>query len=239
MSDRHIRRPGSAYASALAGLLPRGAAWPRDNDSLLMRVIRALAQIWGSSGVDSVSDAVGTQLVDGRAADLLERESDPRQTIELLQDWERNWGLPDPCFLSTPSIADRQNMLVFKMTLLGGQSRQFFMDAANFIGQQILIKEFAPFMCGVSRCGDTRDLAGQFRWYIGPPEQRFYWTTNVHNARLTWFRAGSSQAGIDSHLEIGIDTDVQCLLDRWKPAHTQIVYDYSSLLAGGSMAGTP
>ena len=64
--------------------------------------------------------------VDGRAADLLEIESDPRTTVELLPDWERAWGLPDPCFPNATSIAERQNMLVLVMTLLGGQSRAFY-----------------------------------------------------------------------------------------------------------------
>ena len=68
--------------------------------------------------------------VDGRAADLLERESDPRQTVELLPDWERNWGLPDPCYEAPQTIGERQLALVMRMTMQGAQSREFFIDVA-------------------------------------------------------------------------------------------------------------
>jgi uncharacterized protein YmfQ (DUF2313 family) len=232
--DKHVRRSGDDYAHALLTLLPHGQAWPRDPASTMVRVLWGLASYWG--------------FVDSRAADLLERESDPRTTVELLTDWERNWGLPDPCFKETLTIADRQRMLVFKMTLLGGQSRDFFINdvARDMLGVTIQITEYAPFMAGVSQAGDTRalplnpdPLKGDFRWYIGQPEMRFYWTVHVDSARLTWFRASSGEAGVSPHLRIGLNTDLECLLNRWKPAHTEIVFDYSGLSRGGSMAGTP
>ena len=97
-----------------------------------MKVVKGLAQFWGD-------------VVDARAADLLERESDPRSTIELLPDWERNWGLPDPCYTSPQSIDERQRALVMRMTMLGAQSRQFFIDVAAMLGYTITITEYRPF----------------------------------------------------------------------------------------------
>ena len=80
MTDRHVRRSGDDYVDALAALLPTGPAWPREYDSTLDGAARRpVAQIWGD--------------VDGRAADLLEIESDPRTTTELLPDWEAAYGL--------------------------------------------------------------------------------------------------------------------------------------------------
>ena len=73
--DRHIRRGQDEYWWALSALLPQGIAWPRWPDSVLQMAVRGLAGIMG--------------WVDGRAADLLERESDPRQTVEMLDSWER------------------------------------------------------------------------------------------------------------------------------------------------------
>jgi len=64
MADRHIRRSGSDYAQAFLSLLPTGQAWTRAPDSTLVQTCNGLADYWGS--------------VDGRAADLLEIESDPR-----------------------------------------------------------------------------------------------------------------------------------------------------------------
>jgi uncharacterized protein YmfQ (DUF2313 family) len=226
--DRHVRRGGKEYLRAFLNLLPLGIAWPRKRDSVLVKTSRGLTNIWG--------------FVDSRAADLLERESDPRITIELLPDWEESWGLPDPCFPSATSIAERQKMLVLYMTWLGGQSRKYFTDLMAWLGYTIEIKEFAPFMAGVSRVGDTRnmyDQTGLFRWYIGPPEQRFYWSVHVGQVALTWFRAASGQAGVDPHLKFGVPEELECLLNRWKPAHTELVMDFSGISFGGPMQGTP
>ena len=344
--DRHIRRSGDDYAAALTKLLPRGAAWPREQERLIMRVVRGLAQIWG--------------YVDGRAADLLEKESDPRKTVELLPDWERAFGLPDPCFSEPFSIEARQAMLLFKMTLKGAQSRDFFVRMMKMVGHDISIREWSPFMAGVSRVGDTRgewgelfppdmgripasgdpmggalswpslgittsspvfgapvikqahafqavnlevrspwigpdtvlainqlanknarplitlppvfgsptlispvsgsltvgspefgrpalvetDLGPQletfdYRWEIGPPEMRFSWAVRVGAARISWFRAASGQCGIDPHMRLGLASDLECLLNRWKPAQTELVFDYTFLRYGDPMQGTP
>jgi uncharacterized protein YmfQ (DUF2313 family) len=143
MTDRHIRRSGDDYAQAFLSLLPQGQAWPRhDLGSTLVRACNGLSQYWG--------------YVDGRAGDLLERESDPRQTIELLPDWERNWGLPDPCYTAPQTIGQRQLALVMRMTLMGGASREFFIEVAAMIGYTITISEYRTFIVGIDRVGDNR-----------------------------------------------------------------------------------
>lgn len=223
--DKHVRRSGDDYVGALAALLPTGPAWPRDSDSALMKLIDGMAQQWGR--------------VDARAADLLEQEADPRTTYELIDDWERNWGLPDPCFAGAHTISERRVILIEWMTLQGGQSRAFFIAMAARIGYAITITEYSPFTCGISECGDTRDDAGDWRWEIGPSEIRYYWTVHVGDARLTWFRAGGGELGVNHHLEIGLFDDLECMIRRWKPSHTEVIFDYSGLVAGGAMAGTP
>jgi uncharacterized protein YmfQ (DUF2313 family) len=259
MSDRHIRRPGSDYGDAFLTLLPQGQAWPRDPGSTLDLTCRGLSEYWGT--------------VDGRAADLLEQESDPRITIELLPDWERNWGLPDPCWSQAKTVGERQRELVLWMTMLGGQSRQFYINTATYLGFHISISEYRTFEVGLDRCGDNRvygdgtnpmfsdtfvlgylpifnpngdrvangELSEYPNYGLGPPENRFYWTVHVHEAPLTWFRCGGGggQTGVDPHLLIGYERDLECILNRWKPAHTQIVYDYSNLSPNDPMAGTP
>ena len=256
MSDKHVTRTGEDYADAMQALLPLGQAWPRANESALMRVVRGLCRIWGDFEM--------------RASTLLEVESDPRSTIELLPDWERNWGLPDPCYTEPQSIAERQLALVMRMTMEGGQSRQFFIDVAAMIGYTITITEYRPFFIAMDRCGDSRvygvvppdpmrnewnqpilnprgdepvdngELSRYPHYGLGPLEVRYYWTVHVEEAKLTWFRVTSGQTGVDPHLRIGVADDLECLLNRWKPAHTQIIFDYSGLSnPGDPMAGTP
>nr|WP_249792673.1 putative phage tail protein [Bradyrhizobium sp. BRP22] len=239
-------------------MLPQGQAWPKHApDSVLWQACDGLCNYWG--------------YVDGRAADLLERESDPRQTLELLPDWERNWGLPDPCYTSPQTIAARQIALVARMTMLGSQSRQFYIDFATKLGYSITISEFRTFMVGLDRCGDNRvygdgtnpmfsdtfvrghlpvynpngeriaqgELSEWPNYGLGPPENRFYWTVHVHTISLQWFRCTSGQCGVDPHLRIGRAEDLECILARWKPGHTEIIFDYSGLTPSDPMAGTP
>jgi len=199
MSDRHVRRGGDDYGTSFLTLLPQGQAWPKYPGTTLDLACRGLAEYWG--------------FVDGRAADLLEIESDPRETTEMLLDWERNWGLPDPCLPHPPTDEDlRREELVFKMTLLGRQDRQFFKDYADRLHETITIREYAPYMTGVSRVGDTRkpgsDTYPYFRWQLGPPWMRFYWTVHIDH----------------------VGTGVECVLTRYKPAHTEIVFTYSAKL---------
>lgn len=220
MPDVFVRRGGAEYAQGFASLLPRGPAWPRTDDSVLMRVVRGLSEIWGVR-------------VDASIATLLEIESDPRRTINLLAEWERAFGLPDECVGVEQSISARHEALIQRMTMLGGQSRAFFIAVAEALGYTITIEEFSPFMVGVSCVG-----LDDHGWEIGPPEMRFYWRVRVANARLTWFRASQGQVGVDHHLNIDVGLDLECLLKRWKPAQTEIVFAYGDGDLD-SMAGTP
>lgn len=413
--DKYRRRFPPEYNEAFNDLLPTGPAWPREPDTTFQKAVAGLSAIWGS-------------LVEQLAEVLLVQESDPRSTVILLPEWERAWGLPDKCLAEPLTIEDRQRALVHKMTLIGAQSRDFFIGVAASIGYKIDIREWSPFMCGISMCGDTRmfnaleavstspnfnvssditidpatevkydfeetdsalgwtgasatitptafgitevptgadpilrspaslttifggthryiaieierlvartagawqgqiyyvtaghgeselftkklpildnnvtgsritlvadmlaltaggndwrdnditqlriDLEdgqsgpvtpnGQFRintirignafdnllppttsiivqedtnnyrWEIGEPTMRFFWAVRVGAVRFTWFRASSGQAGVNHHLEFALATDLECILRRWKPAHTEIIFDYSPMNA--------
>jgi len=207
MADKYIRRGGDEYGSALFDCLPFGQAWPRTEEGVLYKVVYGLAKIWGD--------------VDGKAGDLLQIESDPTKTTEMLTDWERNFGLPDFCFPIPPTDEDiRRTLLVKKMTLLGAQDRQFYIDQADDVGQAVSISEHAPYMCGVSRCGDSRmpsltDDVDHYRWELGRPEIRFYWEVKL----------------LALHPDY-VGVDIFCLLRRWKPAHTEVLFDFSSFNDG-------
>jgi uncharacterized protein YmfQ (DUF2313 family) len=207
MTDSHVRRSGDDYARGFAGLLPTGAAWPRDSDSILMQFINGLAQIWGD--------------VDARADDLLARESDPRLTLELLLDWETAFGLPDECMGPASTLEERHTRLLQRITMLGGQSRAFFIALAAMLGYTITIEELSPIMGGISRGGESD-------WEAGAPEIRFYWIVHISGVPIWWFRGGVGEGGKDHHAEWAALTDLECLIRRYKPAHTYVIFDYSS-----------
>jgi len=168
MSDRHLRRLGQDYGTALMSLLPQGQAWPKVPGSTLDLAVRGLAEYWG--------------FVDGRAADLLEIESDPRKTIELLPDWERNWGLPDPCYDEPQSIYERQLALVMRMTMLGSQG--LAQNATLYTGYQ-----FGYYArSGPGGHGEVRPRAG-----LKEPQLRYNWNSPIllspHDQDTVWFGA--------------------------------------------------
>jgi uncharacterized protein YmfQ (DUF2313 family) len=124
------------------------------------------------------------------------------------------------------------------MTILGAQSRQFFIDVAAQLGYTITIREYRPFMAGMDRAGDNRiynadGSLGLWPAQIGSPAMRFVWTVRVGLVRLTWFRASKGQAGIDPHLRIAHAEDLECIIRRWSPAHTVVLFDYSGVLPYG------
>lgn len=222
------RHTGDDYAVAFANELPTGPAWPRDADATMMVVVSGLMQIWGD--------------VDNAAALLLENEGDPRAANLMLADWERNFGLPDLCNHEAQTIPDRRLALVQRMTLSGDPTPAKFVEIAADINYAIDVVEHAPFMVGVSQCGDTRAADSPdawYRWEVGPESMRFYTTIVVKNAKLTWFRAGSGELGVDPMLQIGQATDLECIIRRFKPAHTDVYFSYSDFAVGGEFAGTP
>lgn len=200
-----LRHSGDDYAEALGNLLPTGAAWDRDPAGALGLLISALGQVWGD--------------VDGRALDLLQIETDPRYTLQLLGDWERAFGLPDPCIPVVQTLPERRAALVQKMTLLGGQSRAFFTAIAASLGYAITITEYVPFQFGLSSFGGTH---GRFN----PPNFRFVWSVAITGQRLSRFQFGTSSFGRDSFLDIRRAEDLECILQRLKPAHSMLFFSY-------------
>jgi uncharacterized protein YmfQ (DUF2313 family) len=204
MAEQWVQRTSVEYAEGFNNLLPTGPAWPRDPDAVLQLVVAGLTQIWGDT-------------VETSGATLLVTESDPRMANLLLPDWERAWGLPDTCLPVAPTdLPTRRINLVNKMTFLGSQDRQFFIDRAADVGQTVSIREYSPYQCGISGVGDTRNIdpdgLNSYRWGLGNETIRFYWTITITGLTASW--NGS---------------DLNCLMNRWKPAHTVVVFDYSAL----------
>ena len=220
MSDTQVRRSSSDYQAGFADLLPSGPAWPRDPESVLMTLLGGLAGIWGD-------------VVDERANTLLTVESDPRIALQLLPDWETAFGLPDPCSAEVATLTSRNAALVAKMTNQGGQSAAYFIALAASMGYAITITEYAPVMCGVSRCGDTRPggvgTLDAYRWEIGGSDMRFVWKITQTGTSIRWFHFGAAggQCGIDPMVRFAGGTDFDCIVRRWKPAHTEVIFAYA------------
>lgn len=166
---------------------------------------------------DKVTEGLAVELarVDLRADDLL-REANPGQTAELLTDWERLLGLPDPCADDVLSLAARRAAVVARLTAKGGSSRAYFVAVANALGYDpVEIEEHAPFRVGIGAMGDQ----------VSTEEWAHYWTVHAPVFTLYFFEAGGSGAG--EALNVASNSLLECTIERIKPAHTvvQFVYD--------------
>ena len=191
LGDHYQRRDAEDYRTAFNNLLPTGIAWPRESYTVLQKAVAGLSAIWGNT-------------VEALAGLLLTVESDPRSTVILLPEWERAWGLPDKCVAEPLTIADRQIALVNKMTMKGAQSRQFFIDVAARIGYtNIEIREWSPFMCGISMCGDTRHLYATESLAVTKDIVKTvttrHWSVNGKaHISTTQFKTGTSSLALDN-----------------------------------------
>lgn len=189
------------YLQQLQNLLPKGPAWPCAPNNLITLILDFFAEEFCR--------------VDLRIDDLL-NEADPRVTYELLSDWERVAGLPDPCVTIDQSIEQRRISLTSKLTMQGGQSRQYFIDLAASMGYaNATIDEYEPFQCGFNACGDA----------VWSEDDRFCWQINLPSDGATiYFSAGESTAG-ESLVTWG-DEAIECRINRFKPAHTIANFAY-------------
>lgn len=259
--DRYVVRGGEEFTASWLAAAPIGVAWRKSLDSTTYKFARGLNEIYG--------------YVCRRLDDLISIEADPRVTYELLEEWERAFGLPDPCLTAPPTTEGRQAALVEKMTSLGGQSVEYFYSIAAKLGYDITIREHSPFMAGYHEIGGTLEepigfdlmtedgddivteddeeigtgpmgpLVGYYP-EIGDYEIRYYWTVHVGERPFFWFRVGSGfpnagpgEAGVDPHLTINAATDLECIFERLKPAHTIVVFDYTGLPVPDPEAGLP
>ena len=192
-------RSPEEYAAQLWALMPQGLAWKRRLESFIGRVL--------SGGGEELArvDQRGYVLVD---------EADPNTTMELLTDWERMLGLPDPCRTLSPTVEQRRWDVIMKLRRPVGQSRDFFIQIAIDLGSpDASIDEFFPFT--------TMSLAGD---NLFDDEWRFVWRLNAQDAHELYF---TPQSVAGERLVTWGDPVLECVINRLKPAHTQVLIGYS------------
>ncbi len=170
------------YREQMQALLPRGAAWPRADEAFLTKALDGFAEEFARVGA---------------RAEALPAEIIPSTTTELIADWERVLGLPDPCVgRLEETLAKRRNAVVAKLTGGGSASRAYYIELALQLGYVITITE-----------------PSTHTWLITAP------ITTV-----TYFNVGSSVVG---ERLVSYDHDFfECYFQSIKPAHTSLSFAY-------------
>ncbi|MBI1407287.1 MAG: DUF2313 domain-containing protein [Caulobacter sp.] len=196
-----MARDTDAYAAQLMGLLPTGPAWSRDRDV----------------GLGDLLTGMAAELArfEARTDDLIE-EADPRTAFEMMEDWERVLGLPDPCTVAATSLSARRVAAWRKLAFQAGQTRAFYIALAASLGFEIEIHEFDPDV-------DAHDAA--LTPLVGGGRWRFVWRVHVLTSTdYSVFRAGAGVAG--DPLAEGGALDLECIIRSARPAHTRVIFTY-------------
>lgn len=188
------------YLSQCLALLPRGLAFAKEQGSVLSGLLAAWSALFAR--------------VDLRTADLV-NEADPRTASELLLDWERIAGLPDACVTIVQSLEQRRAALLSKLTMVGNQSRAYFIGLAAALGYpDASIDEFFMMTC-------TDDCNGA----LNSQADLFTWRLNLPNATGGLF-VMDCDSDCNSALQSWGDEAIECRINRFKPAHTSVIFAY-------------
>lgn len=131
----------------------------------------------------------------------LQAELDPRTASQLLPEWEAACGLPDGCIPGGGTVPQRRAAVLARLTASGGPhgetaSRAYFIQLAAQFGYTISILESAT---NVWQVRSTQTVA------------------------LTW---STCDSGCDDQLQAYGNQQLECLINRLKPAHTQVSFAY-------------
>lgn len=192
-----------AWLTALQALLPPGAVLTREPGAVLTKVLEAIAAQFAAA--------------EARAVDLREQSSDPLKATYMLADWERLLGLPDDCMVGrTLSLADRQRIAGQRLVELGGQSRPYFIDLAERLGEPgCTITRFRPMNCN-DNCNDALySVADRFVWRMNIPRP-------ADNARPM-----NCNDNCNSALQMYTPSLIECPIEERSPAETKVIFSYA------------
>ena len=189
--------------NTLQQLLPQGFAWQHNNqDTNLYALLVALA---------IELDLVEAQL------DKLRTQLHPNSATELLPDWLAMLALPDTC-TQVSTVQELQGQAWERYIQTGGTSAVYFIALAASLGYPITIADNPPFRA-------NRNTTGQ---PLNGGQRRYSWTVTAPLQRIVRFTVGISRTG--DPLLTRTDGVLECILNRLKPAHTQIEFKYIGAL---------
>lgn len=117
------------YEHLVNELLPRGPLWKRKKGGVLDSILFSLS-----------SEAAR---VDARTRALIE-ESDPRTSVEELERWFADHGIPSECVaaIADPSLEQMRRELLAKITSNSGLTAKYFQSLAGVLGYKAKISTY-------------------------------------------------------------------------------------------------
>ncbi|TCK43975.1 uncharacterized protein YmfQ (DUF2313 family) [Paraburkholderia sp. BL8N3] len=188
------------FLAAMQALLPRGRVWPRDQSTVQAKVLSGLAPSYERQTA---------------RANYLLVDSFPATTYELLPEWEATLGLPDPCAGVAPTIPQRRQQVVARLTAIGGASIPYLVSFAESLGYAVTITQFTQARAGMLRAGQPCcGYDWNFAWKITAP------LNTVVRAVAGAMAAGDPLAAWGNEV-------LECEFRAIMPAHTIPIFAYA------------
>lgn len=197
-----MARSVEQFRDMMLALLPRGPAWPTSKDSQLAQWLMGMAEEFAR--VDAKNEQ-------------LRMEMNPAKTVDLLPEWERDYGLPTQCMAGiAQTFTQRRNNLVEKYKLVGNQSKPFFIALAAAIGYTITITEYDENNPGPQSNYNGIPLSGD-AW-------NFVWQVNASNTTITPRSYGSAYG--EGYSSWGNEL-LECTMRYFSHGHRVLFFSYT------------
>lgn len=191
-------------------LLPQGAAWGTP-DGEAHNPSSEMATFWlGFAKVLRPLYAHGFTTV---------LESTVSTINNSLENWEEDFGLPDPCFGSDQSLETRLRAVIGKELSPATISPGDYLCLADRLGYDILIEEPEAFESGHSECGLDHETA--------TVNLEVEWVVHLVTGPAEYFYAGLSETSEARLLDYPEDTELSCVLRPLRPAWSLLHFNYT------------
>ena len=202
-SDAESTPSRATIGSQLLRMLPRGPLWDFREQVMQPAFWRGAAEalaIWYA-----------------RATEVTLASTVVTAPAEFLDDWETELGVPGPCMQPLVDNQVRRKRLRIARQP-GGATAAYFICLASRYGYMIDIDDdLPPFECAASECG---------RHGLGDDEDLFI-VTSLTTDDIIWMQCGASELGTIGLGAFPVAEDLECIIRRNKPAHTNVWFRYA------------
>jgi len=194
------RRNIEEYTDSLAAYLPNGELFASKsvNDSNFRKLLRGLSgELFRANG-----------LLRDYSNEIL-----PDTTAKFLSEWESALGIPDGCFNGEGSNDERRRDILTKLSALGVQTEQDFIDLALIFGKVVTIKQLS------NEAFPAYSVPFNL---VGFPEARFI--IIVEGVDLV---GGVPPYDVPFFLSVG-ESVLECVFKKLKPANCEVIFRNSN-----------
>lgn len=190
------------YAHLVNALLPRGLIWSRKKGGVLDSILFSLS-----------SEAAR---VDARARALIE-ESDPRTSVEELERWFADHGIPSECVaaIADPSLEQMRQELIAKITSNSGLTAKYFEELAVVLGYSAKVTTF-----------EEHHVEHDVEMPLADEKWIPVFTLGITISNDSGFDEFTTEWDAEQPLARWGNSLLECLIKALAPAHVEVIFIY-------------